>query len=31
LRLTTVAAGLEDKDYHTSWVTRAGDSTWTSK
>ncbi len=30
-RLTTVAAGLEDVGYHTSWVTREGDSAWTSK
>jgi len=28
LRMTTVAAGLEDADYHRSWVTREGDSTW---
>lgn len=28
LRLTRVAAELEDKDYHRSWVTREGESTW---
>jgi homogentisate 1,2-dioxygenase len=31
LRLTTVAAGVEDKDYHQSWLTKEGDSAWTSK
>jgi homogentisate 1,2-dioxygenase len=31
LRMTTIAVGVEDKDYHTSWVTREGNSTWTSK
>jgi homogentisate 1,2-dioxygenase len=31
LRLTTVAAGVEDRDYHRSWVRCEGDSTWTSK
>lgn len=31
LRLTTVAAGIEDAGYHTSWVTREGESAWTSK
>jgi homogentisate 1,2-dioxygenase len=31
LRLTTAAARVEDKDYHQSWVTREGDSTWTRK
>lgn len=30
-RMTKVAAGIEDQGYHTSWVTREGDSTWTSK
>jgi homogentisate 1,2-dioxygenase len=31
LRLTAVAAGVEDPDYHLSWVTRDADSAWTSK
>jgi hypothetical protein len=31
LRLTTAAVDLEDKGYHTSWVTAEGDSAWTSK
>jgi homogentisate 1,2-dioxygenase len=30
-RLTTIAAGVEDRGYHTSWVTREGESAWTSK
>ncbi|GMU81868.1 MAG: homogentisate 1,2-dioxygenase [Planctomycetota bacterium] len=30
-RLTKFAAGIEDRDYHLSWVTREGDSEWTSK
>lgn len=30
-RLTTVAAGLEDKDYHTSWVDREGRSSWSDR
>jgi homogentisate 1,2-dioxygenase len=28
LRLTNVAAGVEDAGYHRSWVTREGESTW---
>jgi homogentisate 1,2-dioxygenase len=30
-RLTTVAAGLEDKDYHTTWVDSEGRSSWHRK
>src|SRR5262245_15723735 len=30
-RLTTAADAIEDKGYHTSWVTREGESEWTSK
>lgn len=30
-RLTTIAASVEDRGYHTSWVTREGESAWTSK
>ncbi len=31
LRLTTVAAGVEDKDYHMSWVKKEAPEAWTSK
>jgi homogentisate 1,2-dioxygenase len=31
LRLTDAADGVEDKDYHKSWVTREGESTWRSE
>lgn len=31
LRLTTVAAGVEDKDYHMSWVKKEAPDAWTSK
>ncbi len=27
-RLTKFAAGIEDEDYHQTWVTREGESTW---
>ncbi len=31
LKMTTAADEVEDKKYHTSWVTTEGDSAWTSK
>lgn len=30
-KLTTVAAEIEDADYHKTWVTKEGDSTWTGR